>query len=86
MKNFGILAFAALLAIGCGEGPKVAPTPPAMDPAKMMEGKPTPMPGEAMPAEGTPAAAPATTPADPAATPEAKPTEGEPTPVPEKKE
>lgn len=82
MKKFSALAVAALLAIGCAEGAKTAPPPTTVDPAKMMEGMSTPMPGEA-----APAADPAATPVEPAATPEEKPKEGEPTPAaPEKTE
>ncbi len=85
MKKLGSLAVAALLALGCAEAPKTAPPPPAVDPAKMMEGS-TPAAAEPTPAAPAEPAATPTTPADPAATPAEAPKEAEPTPAPEKKE
>lgn len=77
MKRLAGLAVLSLLAIGCAEAPKTTPPAPAVDPAKMMEGSTTPMPGESAPA-ATPTEP---TPTDPAATPDDKPKEGEPTPT-----
>ncbi|MDP1797411.1 MAG: hypothetical protein Q8K78_08015 [Planctomycetaceae bacterium] len=83
MRKLGALAVAALLAIGCAEAAKPAPSSPAADPAKLMEGMPKP-------AEGTPTPAdPAAAPTDPAAAPTEKAPEAAadpaatPTPTPE---